>query len=210
MPRSVVAVLVLLAGCQTPWFGQGARGAEPADGTRIGAVAAHRPPESPSTEVTAAYDAEGYSEEELDEEDTGTSAENQKLLAQLKAKGVDVRNSNRGVVINLPDVLFEFAKAGLTPRAADTIHEISDIVLDAESRQLSIEGHADSIGTIEHNYRLSEARAQSVVRELEKNGIPSRRLSLKALGETDPISSNRTEEGRTKNRRVEIVILNPS
>jgi len=205
MRHSAILVLLLLAGCAAPWFGHSNAPASGSDSSQLGAIVASRPAEPRATEVTDPYDAEGYEEED----DPATSAENQRLLAQLKAKGVDVRASSRGVVINLPDVLFEFGKSALTPRASGTIGEIAAILRDAESRQMSIEGQTDSVGTIETNYRLSEARAQAVARELEKNQIPARRLATKALGETDPISTNRTAEGRTMNRRVEIVVLNP-
>ena len=135
--------------------------------------------------------------------------ENRRLLNELRAKGVDVRNSDRGVVVNLPDVLFEFGKSGLTPNARGIVREIAGVLRDAQDRQLSVEGHTDSIGTIEYNYRLSSARARNVADALAQNGIPARRITTKALGETDPLSSNKTEEGRRRNRRVEVIILNP-
>lgn len=135
--------------------------------------------------------------------------ENRRLLEELRSKGVDVRNSDRGVVVNLPDVLFEFGKSSLTRGAQSTIREISHILQGAQSRIVSVEGHTDSIGTIEYNYRLSDDRAHNVADALVREGLPPRRIRTKALGETDPIASNRTEEGRRRNRRVEVVILNP-
>ena len=136
--------------------------------------------------------------------------ENRRLLEQLRSKGIDVRDSERGVVVNLPDVLFEFGKSNLTPSAQATVGEIANVLQSAESRMISVEGHTDSLGTIEYNYRLSEARARSVAESLSQHGVPARRIRTKALGETDPIASNRSDSGRRRNRRVEVVILNPS
>lgn len=135
--------------------------------------------------------------------------ENRRLLEQLRSKGIDVRDSDRGIVVNLPDVLFEFNRSNLTGAAQSTVGEIAKVLQGAESRTVSVEGHTDSIGLIEYNYHLSDARAHSVADALVSHGIPPRRLRTKALGETDPIASNRTDAGRRRNRRVEVVILNP-
>lgn len=147
--------------------------------------------------------------QDLDEDESAPqiSDEDRRLMAELRSKGIDVRYSDRGVVINLPDVLFDFGRSSLTTKAHFTIEEISNILKQAPSRDIAVEGHTDSIGSIEHNYHLSDARARGVADELVKNGIPPRHIAIKALGETDPLSSNRTEEGRRRNRRVEIIIL---
>lgn len=135
--------------------------------------------------------------------------ENRRLLEELKERGIDVRDSERGIVVNLPDVLFEFGRSALTSSAVSTISEIANVVQRAPSRSISIEGHTDSIGTIEYNFHLSDARARRVADELVHDGLLPRRITIKALGETDPIASNKTEQGRRQNRRVEVVILNP-
>lgn len=142
------------------------------------------------------------------EEQDRLIAENARLLEELRSRGIDVRDSDRGVVVNLPDVLFEFGRSELTPSARDTVSEIAAILKRAPSRRLSVEGHTDSIGTIDYNYRLSDARARGVSQELESNGIPARKITNRAFGETTPIASNKTEQGRRRNRRVEIIIEN--
>ncbi len=134
--------------------------------------------------------------------------ENRRLLDELKERGIDVRQSERGVVVNLPDVLFEFGQSRLTSGARTTAHEIADVLLKAPTRHVSIEGHTDSIGTIDYNYRLSDSRARAVASELERNGIPARSISTRALGETEPLATNKTEAGRRRNRRVEVIIEN--
>lgn len=143
----------------------------------------------------------------LDEQDR-MIAENARLIEELRAKGVDVRNSDRGVVINLPDVLFEFGKSELTSSARYTVQEIGQILRKAPNRRLAVEGHTDSVGTIDYNHKLSEARARTVADALYAEGIAHRNVTIHAYGETTPIATNRTEEGRRRNRRVEVVIQN--
>ncbi len=135
-------------------------------------------------------------------------AENRKLLEELRQRGIDVRDSDRGIVVNLPDVLFAFNNANLTPQARSTVREIADVINQAPARRISVEGHTDSIGTIDYNYRLSDSRARSVGTELERNSVAPRRITTRALGETEPIASNRTDQGRRRNRRVEVIIEN--
>lgn len=135
-------------------------------------------------------------------------AENARLLEELRQRGVDVRDSDRGVVVNLPDVLFASGRSELTPSARSTVQEIAEVIKRAPHRRLSVEGHTDSVGTIEYNHRLSEARANEVANELKTSGIPDRMVSQRAFGETTPIASNKTEQGRRRNRRVEVIIEN--
>jgi outer membrane protein OmpA-like peptidoglycan-associated protein len=144
----------------------------------------------------------------IDEQDR-LIAENRRLLEELRERGIDVRDSNRGIVVNLPDVLFDFGKANLTARAEDTVREIANVVRNTPSRRIFVEGHTDSIGTIEYNYRLSQSRAERVADSLARNGIPHRSISVRAFGETEPITTNNTEQGRRRNRRVEVIIENP-
>lgn len=135
-------------------------------------------------------------------------AENARLIQELRQRGIDVRDSERGVVVNLPDVLFESGRSELTVPARETVLEIANVLQRAPLRQLLVEGHTDSVGTIEYNYRLSDSRARAVAKALKANGIPRQNISTKALGETTPIATNRSEQGRRRNRRVEVIITN--
>ncbi len=227
MRRPLFAALLILSACQGGQIGSTEAGAVggAAAGAGLGAIIGHQTGNTGAgVAIGAAAGALGGAligsqldreNRRLDNQDAliaqqgAVLEENRRLLEELRAKGVDVRDSPRGVVINLPDVLFQFGKAVLTPAALATIREITAALQNAPSRQLSVEGHTDSIGTIEYNYRLSDARARSVADSLADNGIAPRRIQLRALGETDPIASNRTEDGRRRNRRVEVVILNP-
>lgn len=134
--------------------------------------------------------------------------ENQRIIDELRNRGADVRRTERGVVVNLPDVLFQFDRANLTIGAKRAVAEIADVAKQYEERRLAVEGHTDSIGTIIYNQRLSEERAVNVARELVNQGVLKRRISVTGYGETDPIASNDTDHGRSRNRRVEVIIEN--
>jgi outer membrane protein OmpA-like peptidoglycan-associated protein len=134
--------------------------------------------------------------------------ENARLIDELKKRGADARSSKRGVVVNLPDILFRFDRADLTPEAVRTIGEISGVLQGAQHRALSVEGHTDSVGNVVYNKQLSERRAQSVAKQLSKDGISGQRITAKGFGEGAPIATNNTEAGRSRNRRVEIIVEN--
>ena len=143
-------------------------------------------------------------------------ARNRALIEELKRKQLDVRETRRGVVVNLPDILFEFGRAELTYDAEAKVRDIAD-VLDrpgVRGRTIAVEGHTDSIGSDDYNQRLSERRAQAVADSLASSGIPDGRMRVRGLGEKYPIAPNQTAggqddpAGRAKNRRVEVVIEN--
>lgn len=134
--------------------------------------------------------------------------ENRRLIEELRRRGADARSSKRGVVINLPDILFEFDRSRLTPEAKRTVGEISDVLREVKHRALSVEGHTDSIGTVVYNKDLSLRRANSVYRELNRRGVPQEQMKVRGFGEGAPIATNNTEAGRERNRRVEIIIEN--
>lgn len=134
--------------------------------------------------------------------------ENRRLIEELRRRGADAHSSERGVVVNLPDILFEFNKARLTPEAVRTAHEITEVLRSAQDRLISVEGHTDSMGTVAYNQHLSEQRARSVASELVASGVSRQRISTRGFGESAPIASNSTEDGRQRNRRVEVIIQN--
>ncbi len=134
--------------------------------------------------------------------------ENRRLIEELRSRGTDARVTERGVVVNLPDVLFEFGSARLTGEARGAASSIAAAIQSSPGRHVAIEGHTDSIGTVEYNQRLSEDRAHSVAAQLVREGISRGRMSTRGFGEAKPIASNKTEAGRTRNRRVEVIIEN--
>jgi outer membrane protein OmpA-like peptidoglycan-associated protein len=138
------------------------------------------------------------------------------LAEQLQRQNFEARTSDRGVVVNLPDVLFEFGRAELTSQAYRKVASIS-AVLNSQGvqwRSVSIEGHTDAIGSDESNQRLSERRAQSVADALVQQRVDPARLVVQGFGEAYPRAANvhgdgsDNPAGRARNRRVEVVILN--
>jgi chemotaxis protein MotB len=137
-----------------------------------------------------------------------------KILAQLKnQKGIRVWQESRGTVISLNDsVLFPPAQAIVTPAAKKTLDKFAQ-TLKALPNPIRVEGHTDNSpiqsGVFPSNWELSTARATNVVRYLiTQHGIPANRLAASGYGEFRPIAQNSTIEGKQKNRRVDIVILN--
>lgn len=118
----------------------------------------------------------------------------------------ETRQTARGLIVNLPDILFDFDKAVLRPGARELVSRIAGILLVTPGIRLSIEGHTDSVGTEEYNQQLSQKRAQSVHDYLAEAGVPADIMTTHGFGETQPIAPNTTPSGRQQNRRVEIVI----
>jgi outer membrane protein OmpA-like peptidoglycan-associated protein len=142
-------------------------------------------------------------------------ARNRELLEELKKQHLEATETERGVVVNLPDVLFAFAKADLTPDAHAKIERMATVLnQQASGRHISVEGHTDSIGSEAANQRLSERRAEAVATGLKDHGVSARRITSKGFGERYPVAPNATPSGadnpagRAKNRRVEVVIEN--
>ncbi len=153
-------------------------------------------------------DAEMQAQRETIERQNELIEENRRLIEELRRRGADVRSDRRGVVINLPDILFEFDRANLTPEADRTIGEIGSVLSEVRGRPISVEGHTDSIGTVAYNQRLSDRRARSVAAELERNGVRRTQMTVRGFGEGSPIATNNTDAGRARNRRVEVIIEN--
>jgi outer membrane protein OmpA-like peptidoglycan-associated protein len=112
------------------------------------------------------------------------------------------------VHVELPaDVLFDFDKADIRPDAASALAKVATIIRAYPSGTVTLEGHTDAKGDDAYNQRLSDQRAGSVGRWLtERERIDAAKLTARGWGERKPVASNDTEQGRQKNRRVEVVI----
>jgi outer membrane protein OmpA-like peptidoglycan-associated protein len=130
-------------------------------------------------------------------------------LASLE-KIAQVKEESRGTVLTLSgQVLFLTGKAELLPSAKDQLRQVAQTVLDqGDSRSIVVEGHTDSRGDEAMNLQLSQDRAEAVRQFLISVGVPAERVSAVGRGETSPIASNDTAEGRANNRRVELVLSN--
>src|SRR5216683_2702410 len=127
------------------------------------------------------------------------------LLAQLNSI-LQTRDSARGLIVNMSDVLFDTGSYTLKPGAREKLAKISGIVLAHPGLVLQIEGHTDSVGGDEFNQQLSERRASSVREFLAEQGVSPSSISARGFGKTQPVASNETAEGRQRNRRVELVV----
>jgi outer membrane protein OmpA-like peptidoglycan-associated protein len=128
-----------------------------------------------------------------------------RLLAQLN-QVLQTRDTPRGLVVSMPDVLFDFNKYALKPEARERLARISGIVLAYPDLKLAIEGYTDSIGTDEYNQTLSEKRAQTVQAYLVGSGVAPDHVTAAGFGKDNPVADNTTAAGRKLNRRVEMVV----
>jgi outer membrane protein OmpA-like peptidoglycan-associated protein len=127
------------------------------------------------------------------------------LLQQFNSI-LETRDTARGLVVNMSDVLFDTGKHTLRPAAREKLAKISGIMLAYPGLKLGIEGNTDSVGGEAYNQGLSERRAESVRGYLAEQGIPGSSMTAVGFGKTQPIASNDTAEGRQQNRRVELVV----
>ncbi|MBS1830249.1 MAG: OmpA family protein [Acidobacteria bacterium] len=119
---------------------------------------------------------------------------------------LETRESARGLIVNMSDVLFDTAKYTLKPGAREKLAKIAGIIVAHPGLRLEIEGHTDSVGTDEYNQTLSERRASSVRDYLTQMGVASNSVVSRGFGESKPVASNDNAAGRQQNRRVEIVV----
>ncbi|MFH1977556.1 MAG: OmpA family protein [Pseudomonadota bacterium] len=110
--------------------------------------------------------------------------------------------------VQLHGILFEVDKSSLQPKSNKQLEHIVTLLKENPDLKLEIQGHTDDQGSEEYNLKLSQDRAETVVNYLGLFGIDINRLTSKGFGESKPVMSNATEEGRAKNRRVELVQLN--
>jgi len=125
---------------------------------------------------------------------------------EAKLKELQAQQTERGLLVTLGDVLFEFGKANLLPTAGQRLDQLADFLRQYPDRKLIIEGHTDSVGSEAANQALSERRAQAVQQALLMRGVDPARMSARGYGKAYPVASNATPEGRALNRRVEVVI----
>jgi outer membrane protein OmpA-like peptidoglycan-associated protein len=133
------------------------------------------------------------------------AAELQRQIDALQAKATD-----RGLVLTLGDVLFATGRADLKSGASGNLNKLVAFLNKYPDRTVVIEGYTDNVGSEDYNQALSERRADSVKSYLAEQGIGAMRLSAAGKGESDAVGSNDSATGRQQNRRVEVIISNPS
>lgn len=132
------------------------------------------------------------------------------LKEQTAGSGVDVTETDNGsaILVNLPDgVTFDVGSATLKPEFRATLDKVAESLIQYPNSLVDVYGHTDSTGSDAFNQTLSESRARTVLNYLVSRGVPAARVRSQGFGETMPVASNDTAEGRQKNRRVEIKIV---
>jgi len=127
------------------------------------------------------------------------------LLDQLN-RVLETRDTPRGLVVNMADVLFDTGKFNLRPEAREKLAKLSGIVMAHPGLKLAVEGYTDSTGSDEINQKLSDNRAAAVKDYLVKQGLDASSVTSEGFGKAAPVADNSTAAGRQKNRRVEIVV----
>jgi outer membrane protein OmpA-like peptidoglycan-associated protein len=123
----------------------------------------------------------------------------------LQPIGVATIAPNATIVLN--NIFFDFDKATLKPESAPELDRLIAMLKEKSTMEVEISGHTDNTGPAAYNMSLSERRAKTVVAYIVRGGIPKERLNVQFFGETKPTDTNETKEGRSKNRRVEFLIL---
>lgn len=129
------------------------------------------------------------------------------LRRDLAGSGIDVQRQGDNIVLNMPsDITFAVAQSDIQAQFYPPLDQIAETLKQYPQTVIDIVGHADSTGADDYNQALSERRAASVASYLVSRGVLRDRLFAAGRGESQPIASNATEQGRAQNRRVEVVV----
>ncbi|HLJ17117.1 MAG TPA: OmpA family protein [Bryobacteraceae bacterium] len=129
----------------------------------------------------------------------------QQLLDQFN-QILQTRDTARGLIVNMSDVLFDTARYTLKPLAREKLARFAGIIISHPGLKVEVDGYTDSVGSDEYNMRLSQQRADSVHDYLESQGVNGDNITAKGFGKSDPVADNATAAGRQQNRRVELVV----
>lgn len=129
------------------------------------------------------------------------------LRGQLRGTGVSVTRIGDQIVLNMPsNVTFDTDQDQVLAAFHPTLNSVALVLQEYDRTLVDINGHTDSTGGEDYNYRLSERRADSVARYLGGRGVDTRRFAVNGFGPSQPVATNTTSEGRAQNRRVEIYL----
>ncbi|MCU1262043.1 MAG: OmpA/MotB domain protein [Bryobacterales bacterium] len=173
-----------------------------AEAARLAAVAGQQAAQAETEKANLATQAADQLRLKAEAEKTALRA---RLFQQFNLV-LETRDTARGLIVNLSDVLFDTGKYSLRPAAREKLARVAGIILGHSTLNLDVEGYTDSVGTDEYNQHLSEQRGESVRDYLTTAGIARASVSSKGFGKLQPVASNDTAAGRQLNRRVELVI----
>jgi len=156
-------------------------------------------------EANRARTAAGQADQQRQQAENEKTELRERLQKQLNTI-LETRETARGLIVNISDVLFDFDKYTLKPGAREKLAKVSGILLAYPGLRLQLEGHTDAIGTEEYNLQLSQKRADEVRTYLVSQGVADSNVSAIGFGKESPVASNDTAAGRQQNRRVEMVV----
>lgn len=135
-------------------------------------------------------------------------AQERKLREETAGSGVDVIRDGDNLLLRMPSgITFAYDRADVQPQFQPTLNEVASVLAQYPKTYIDVYGHTDSDGADAYNQTLSERRAASVASYLTARGVQSARIATRGYGETQPIASNATAEGKAANRRVEIKVV---
>jgi outer membrane protein OmpA-like peptidoglycan-associated protein len=152
-----------------------------------------------------AKDAARAAEASSQQANQQAEAMREKLKEQLNAV-LQTKETARGLIVNMSDVLFDFNKFTLKPEAREKLAKVSGILLAYPNLKLQVEGYTDSIGSDDYNMKLSEQRADGVRQYLVSQSVQDANITAQGFGKANPIADNGDASGRAQNRRVELVV----
>jgi outer membrane protein OmpA-like peptidoglycan-associated protein len=179
------------------------------DKTKAELEAERRAKEATKAEVVRTRDEVARTKADLEKEQKAREEAEKRAAAAMASlqEIAKVKEEARGVVITLSGaVLFATGKSDLLPIAKDKLTDVAKALKDQGFKEITVEGHTDSVGSATKNDELSRQRAESVRTHLISQGIPADKIKAVGLGSSRPVAENSTAEGRANNRRVEIVV----
>lgn len=198
---SIVAVAIILAGCKSMNKTQKGAIIGTAGGGAVGAVIGKV---AGNTALGAIIGATvgGVTGAVI-----GRKMDKQAKEIENKVPGAKVERVGEGIVVEFSDkILFGFDRSDLSAGASTNLNKLVEVLNAYPDTDIEIQGHTDSKGADDYNLKLSERRASSVANFLRGKGVASGRVRIKGYGETAPVASNDTEDGRSQNRRVDFLI----
>ena len=156
--------------------------------------------------LRAQQSAEAARAEAARQQSAAQAAQARVAALEAKLREIEAQQTERGLLVTLGDVLFEFGKADLLAAAGPRLDKLAEFLRQYPDRRLLVEGYTDSVGSVSYNLDLSRRRAQAVQTALTQRGIDISRITAQGYGKDYPVANNATAEGRAMNRRVEVII----